>query len=206
MNPKVDWFFEKEEKWKSEVKELRKIVLECHLTEDLKWGCPCYTYEKKNIVLIHVFKEYCAFLFFKGALMKDPKKILIQQTENVQSARQVRFTGLKEIKSLEADLKAYIFDAVEVEESGKKVELKKTKEYPVPEELTAKFQENSALEKAFGSLTPGRQRAYILHFSQPKQAKTRESRIEKCTPDILEGKGLNDVNEYLIQKKASKNE
>lgn len=205
MNPKVDWFFEKEEKWKSEVKELRKILLECHLTEDLKWGCPCYTYEKKNIVLIHVFKEYCAILFFKGALMKDPKKMLIQQTENVQSARQVRFTSLKEIKSLEADLTAYIFQAVEVEESGKKVELKKTKEYPVPEELTAKFQENPALEKAFGSLTPGRQRAYILNFSQPKQAKTRESRIEKCIPDILEGKGLNDVNEYLIQKKASKN-
>ncbi len=206
MNPKVDWFFEKEEKWKSEVTELRKIVLECHLTEDLKWGCPCYTYEKKNIVLIHVFKEYCAFLFFKGALMKDPKKILIQQTENVQSARQVRFTSLKEIKSLEADLKKYIFHAVEVEESGKKVELKKTKEYPVPEELTVKFQENAALKKAFESLTPGRQRAYILHFSQPKQAKTRESRIEKCIPDILKGKGLNDVNEYLIQKKASKNE
>lgn len=206
MNPKVDWFFEKEEKWKSEVEKLRKIVLECHLTEELKWGCPCYTYEKKNIVLIHVFKEYCAFLFFKGALMKDPKKILIQQTENVQSARQVRFTGLKEIKSLAADLKKYIFQAVELEESGKKVALKKTKEYPAPEELTAKFEENAALKKAFESLTPGRQRAYILHFSQPKQAKTRESRIEKSIPDILNGKGLNDVNEYLIQKKALKNE
>lgn len=206
MNPKVDWFFDKEEKWKSEVAELRKIVLECHLTEDLKWGCPCYTYEKKNIVLIHVFKEYCAFLFFKGALMEDPKKILIQQTDNVQSARQVRFTNLKEIKSLAADLKKYIFHAVEVEESGKKVELKKTKEYPVPEELTAKFKENPALKTAFEALTPGRQRAYILHFSQPKQAKTREGRIEKCMPDILDGKGLNDVNEYLIQKKASKNE
>jgi uncharacterized protein YdeI (YjbR/CyaY-like superfamily) len=206
MNPKVDWFFEKEEKWKSEVEELRKIVLECHLTEELKWGCPCYTYEKKNIVLIHVFKEYCALLFFKGALMKDPKQILIQQTQNVQSARQVRFISLKEIKSLAADLKKYIFQAVEVEESGKKVALKKTKEYPVPEELTAKFKENAALKKAFESLTPGRQRAYILHFSQPKQAKTRESRIEKSIPDILDGKGLNDVNEYLIQKKASKNE
>ena len=205
MNPKVDWFFEKEEKWKKEVEEMRKIVLECHLTEDLKWGCPCYTYEKKNIVLIHVFKEYCAFLFFKGALMKDPKKILLQQTENVQSARQIRFTNLTQIKELASDLKQYIFQAVEVEESGVKVELKKTKEYAVPEELTAKFKKNPALEKAFGELTPGRQRAYMLHFSQPKQAATRESRIEKCIPHILEGKGLNDVNEYLINKK-SKNE
>ena len=201
MNVKVDWFFEKEEKWKEEIAEMRKIVLECHLTEDLKWGCPCYTYEKKNIVLIHVFKEYCAFLFFKGALMKDPKKILIQQTENVQSARQIRFTGLKEIKTLASDLKKYIFQAVEVEESGKKVELKKTKEYPLPEELTAKFKAVPSLKEAFESLTPGRQRAYILHFSQPKQAATRESRIEKCIPHILEGKGLNDINEYLINKK-----
>ncbi len=204
MNPKVDWFFEKEEKWRSEVAEMRKIVLDCHLTEDLKWGCPCYTYEKKNIVLIHVFKEYCAFLFFKGALMKDPKKILIQQTENVQSARQVRFTNVKEIKALASDLKKYIFQAVEVEESGEKVELKKTKEFAVPEELTAKFKKDPALEKAFGELTPGRQRAYILHFSQPKQAATRESRIEKCVPLIMEGKGLNDVNEYLINKKHKK--
>ncbi len=201
MNPKVDWFFEKEEKWKEEVAELRKIVLECHLTEDLKWGCPCYTYEERNIVLIHVFKEYCAFLFFKGALMKDPKKILIQQTENVQAARQVRFTNLEEIKNLAADLKKYIFQAVEVEESGEKVALKKTKEFPMTEELEAKFKEQPALKTAFEALTPGRQRAYLLHFSQPKQAKTRESRIEKCIPDILEGKGLNDVNEYLIQKK-----
>lgn len=205
MNPKVNWFFGKEDKWKSEVAEMRKIVLECHLTEDLKWGCPCYTYEKKNIVLIHVFKEYCAFLFFKGALMKDPNKILIQQTENVQSARQVRFTSLQEIKALASDLKKYIFQAVEVEESGVKVELKKTKEYAVPEELTAKFKKDPALEKAFGGLTPGRQRAYILHFSKPKQAATRESRIEKSIPHILEGKGLNDVNEYLINKKK-KNE
>lgn len=201
MNPKVDWFFEKEEKWQKEVKELRKIVLGCHLKEDLKWGCPCYTYEDKNIVLIHVFKEYCAFLFFKGALMKDPKEILIQQTENVQSARQIRFTGLEEINKLESDLKKYIFQAVEVEESGEKVPLKKTKEFPMTEELEAKFKELPALKKAFEVLTPGRQRAYLLHFSQPKQAKTRESRIEKCIPDILDGKGLNDVNEYLINKK-----
>lgn len=192
MNPKVDWFFEKEEKWKAEVNELRKIVLECHLAEELKWGCPCYTYEKRNIVLIHVFKEYCAFLFFKGALMKDPEKILVQQTENVQAARQIRFTGLSEIKQLAADLKKYIYQAVEVEESGVKVELRKTKEYPVPEELTAKFAEMPELKTAFEALTPGRQRAYMLHFSQPKQAKTRESRIEKCTPQILDGKGLMD--------------
>jgi uncharacterized protein YdeI (YjbR/CyaY-like superfamily) len=205
MNPKVDWFFEKEEKWQKEVKELRKIVHECHLTEDLKWGCPCYTYENKNIVLIHVFKEYCAFLFFKGALMKDPKGILIQQTENVQAARQIRFTSLEEIKELESDLKKYIFHAIEVEESGAKVPLKKTKEFPMTEELEAKFKELPALKKAFEALTPGRQRAYLLHFSQPKQAKTRESRIEKSVSDILDGKGLNDVNEYLINKK-SKNE
>lgn len=192
MNPEVDWFFEKEGKWKKEVNELRKIVLECHLAEELKWGCPCYTYEKRNIVLIHVFKEYCAFLFFKGALMKDPANILIQQTANVQSARQVRFTDLKEIKQLAPDLKKYIFQAVEVEESGEKVELKKTKAYPVPEELTEKFKEQPELKTAFEALTPGRQRAYILHFSQPKQGKTRESRIEKCIPQILDGKGLMD--------------
>jgi uncharacterized protein YdeI (YjbR/CyaY-like superfamily) len=204
MNPKVDWFFEKEEKWQKEVTELRRIVSECHLTEDLKWGCPCYTYEDKNIVLIHVFKEYCAFLFFKGALMKDPQDILIQQTENVQAARQIRFTSLKEIENLDSTLKKYIFQAVEVEESGEKVPLKKTKEFPVTEELETKFNELPAFKNAFEALTPGRQRAYLLHFSQPKQGKTRESRIEKCIPQIMEGKGLNDVNEYLIQKKESK--
>jgi uncharacterized protein YdeI (YjbR/CyaY-like superfamily) len=202
MNPKVDWFFDKAEKWQEEVRELRRIILECHLTEDLKWGCPCYTYEKRNIVLIHVFKEYCAVLFFKGALMQDPENILIQQTENVQSARQIRFTGLKEIKKLETALKKYIYHAVEIEESGEKVEFKKTKEFPVPDELKAKFTELPALQQAFEALTPGRQRAYILHFSQPKQAKTRESRIDKCIEQILEGKGLNDVNEYLIRKKS----
>ncbi|MNK18886.1 hypothetical protein D3C87_371010 [compost metagenome] len=192
MNPEVNWFFEKDGKWKDAVNELRKIVLECHLTEELKWGCPCYTYEKRNIVLIHVFKEYCAFLFFKGALMKDPAKILIQQTANVQSARQVRFTHLEEIKPVAETLKKYIYQAVEVEESGEKVALKKTKEYPVPDELTAKFEEMPGLKTAFEALTPGRQRAYSLHFSQPKQVKTRESRIEKCIPLILDGKGLTD--------------
>lgn len=201
MNPKVDWYFNKTEQWQEEVKELRRIVLECHLAEELKWGCPCYTYEKSNIVLIHVFKDYCAFLFFKGALMKDPEGILIQQTANVQSARQVRFTGLKEIKELEKALKAYIYQAVEVTESGEKVAFKKTTEFPVPDELKARFKELPALKTAFEALTPGRQRAYLLHFSQPKQAKTRESRIEKCVDQILDGKGLNDVNEYLIRKK-----
>jgi len=206
MNPKVDWYFEKEEKWQKEIKKLREIVTECHLTEDLKWGCPTYTYEKKNIVLIHVFKDYCAFLFFKGALMKDPDGILIQQTENVQVARQVRFTSLEQINKLEKVLKSYIFQAVEVEESGAKVPMKKTKEFEMTEELKAKFKEIPALKTAFEALTPGRQRAYLLHFSQPKQAKTRESRIEKAMPDIFDGKGLNDVNEYLIRKKAAKNE
>lgn len=195
MNPKVDWYFEKEEKWQKEIAQMREIVLECHLTEDLKWGCPCYTYEKSNIVLIHTFKDYCAFLFFKGALMKDPDKILIQQTENVQSARQVRFTSLREVEEKKAILKKYIFQAVEVEESGVKVAFRKTKEYAIPDELESKFIEMPALKAAFEALTPGRQRAYLLHFSQPKQAATRESRIEKCIEPILEGKGLNDLIE-----------
>ena len=193
MNPKVDWYFNDAEKWHDEIAKMRTIVLDCHLVEDLKWGVPTYTYEKKNIVLIHVFKEYCAFLFFKGALMKDPAGILIQQTENVQSARQVRFTSLAEIIEKEAILKEYIFAAVEVEESGAKVAFKKTKEYPIPEELSAKFLEMPALKDAFEVLTPGRQRAYLLHFSQPKQTKTRESRIEKCVEQILAGKGVNEL-------------
>lgn len=201
MNPKVDWYFQKAEKWQEEVTEMRRIALECHLTEELKWGSPCYTYEKNNIVLIHVFKDYCAFLFFKGALMKDSEGILIQQTANVQSARQVRFTGLKEIQKLKKVLKTYIYQAVEVTESGEKVTFKKTTEFPFPEELNARFKELPALKTAFEALTPGRQRAYLLHFSQPKQAKTRDSRIEKCIDQILDGKGLNDVNEYLIRKK-----
>lgn len=192
MNPKVDFYFDKAKKWKEEIKKMRTIVLDCHLTEDLKWGCPCYTYEKKNIVLIHVFKEYCAFLFFKGSLLKDKKGILIQQTENVQAARQVRFTNVKEIAKLEATLKAYIYEAVEVEESGAKVEFKKTKEYSVPEEFQKKLDKNAKLKTAFYALTPGRQRGYLLHFSSAKQSKTRESRIEKYIPQIMDGKGLDD--------------
>jgi len=192
MNSKVDFFFEKEPKWQKEFEALREIVLDCDLIEELKWGQACYTFQKKNIVLIHGFKEYCALLFFKGALMTDPKKILIQQTENVQSARQVRFTNVKEIKKLGKTLKTYIYEAVEVEESGLKVELKKTADYKVPEEFQKKLNKNAALKKAFYALTPGRQKGYIFYFSQAKQSKTREARVEKYTPKILDGKGLED--------------
>ncbi len=192
MNPKVDFYFTKAKNWQEEIKKLRTIVLDCHLTEELKWGCPCYTFEGSNIVLIHVFKEYCAVLFFKGVLLKDPKGILIQQTENVQTARQIRFTSVQEITKMKSVLKAYIFEAVEVEEAGLKVDLKKTKAYKIPEELQKKLGEIPALKTAFEALTPGRQRAYLLHFSQPKQSKTRESRVEKCMKQILNGKGLND--------------
>jgi uncharacterized protein YdeI (YjbR/CyaY-like superfamily) len=191
-NPKVDWYFTKAEKWQKEVEQLRTIVLDCDLTEELKWGCPCYTFEKKNIVLIHVFKEYCALLFFKGALLKDKKGTLIQQTENVQAARQIRFTNLKEIVKLKAIVKACIYEAIEVEEAGLKVPLKKTKEFPMPEEFKSKLDKKPALKKAFEALTPGRQRAYLLHFSAAKQPKTRESRIEKSVPQIMKGIGLND--------------
>lgn len=190
--PKVDFYFNKANKWQEEIETLRTIVLGCGLTEELKWGCPCYTFQKSNIVLIHVFKEYCAFLFFKGALLKDAKGILIQQTENVQAARQVRFTNVKEIAKLKTVLKTYVFEAMEVEKAGLKVELKKTKEFNIPEEFQNKLDEDSTLKKAFSALTPGRQRAYLLHFSQPKQSKTRESRVEKCVKQILNGKGLND--------------
>ncbi|MEO8764635.1 MAG: DUF1801 domain-containing protein [Ginsengibacter sp.] len=192
MNSRVDFYFNKAKKWQEEIKKLRTILLECHLAEELKWGVPSYTFEKKNIVLIHTFKEYCAVLFFKGVLLKDPKGILIQQTENVQSARQVRFSSIKEIVKLEPVLKALIFDAVEVEKAGLKVELKKTAEYKIPEEFKYKLEEIPSLKTAFHALTPGRQRGYILYFSAPKQFKTRESRIEKAMPQILEGKGLND--------------
>ncbi|RAT97485.1 YdeI family protein [Brevibacillus sp. Leaf182] len=191
-NPKVDEFLSKAKKWKAEYEKLRSIVLDCELTEDFKWMHPCYTFEKKNIVLIHGFKEYCALLFQKGALLKDPNGILIQQTENVQSARQIRFTNVDEIMEMESILKAYIQEAIEVEKSGLEVEFKKHEEYIVPEEFQNKLDEIPALKTAFEALTPGRQRAYILHFSAPKQAKTRESRVEKCIPQILEGKGLND--------------
>ena len=191
-NPKVDWFFNKPGQWQQEYEKLRKIVLECDLTEELKWGCPCYTFEKRNIVLIHGFKEYCALLFVKGALLKDPKGILIQQTENVQSARQVRFTSAREIVKMKGTLKAYIREAIAAEQSGLKVSLKKTSEFAMPEEFKGKLDEVPALKKAFKALTPGRQRGYLLYFSQPKQSKTRQARVEKSVPQILNGRGLND--------------
>ncbi|MCD9615627.1 YdeI/OmpD-associated family protein [Chryseobacterium gleum] len=192
MNPKVNFFFEKATQWKEEFEKLRTIALSTELVEDLKWGCPCYTYEGKNIFLIHGFKEYCALLFFKGALMKDPDHILIQQTENVQAARQIRFTDVEQINDLEDILRQYIFEAVEIEESGAKVEMKKTKEFEMAEEFKEKLDQNPALQEAFKALTPGRQRAYLLHFSSAKQSKTRIARIEKCIPQIMDGIGLND--------------
>ncbi|EIE00545.1 YdeI/OmpD-associated family protein [Leptospira licerasiae] len=192
MNPKVDFFFNKAKQWKEEYEALRKIALASGLTEELKWGQPCYTSQNNNIVLIHGFKEYCAFLFFKGALLKDPKGILIQQTKNVQSARQIRFTNLKEIDKLKTSLKAYIKNAIDVEKSGQKVNFKKTKEFDMPEEFLNKLEESPDLKSAFDSLTPGRQRGYLLHFSSAKQSKTREARIQKYIPHILKGKGLDD--------------
>ncbi|WDQ30845.1 YdeI family protein [Paenibacillus marchantiae] len=191
-NPKVDEYLNKAKKWKEESEKLREIVLSCGLTEDYKWMHPCYTLENKNIVIIHGFKEYCALLFHKGALLKDKQGILIQQTENVQAARQIRFTNLQQIVDLETILKEYILEAIEVEKAGLKVELKKNTEYAVPEEFQTKLDENPALKTAFEALTPGRQRAYLFYFSQPKQSKTRESRVEKSTQQILDGKGLND--------------
>ena len=192
MNPKVDFFFYKAKKWREEFEKLRMIILDCGLTEELKWGVPCYTFQKSNIVLIHVFKEYCALLFFKGALLKDAKGILVQQTKNVQAARQVRFTSLQQIVKMEKTLKAYIYEAVEVEEAGLKVNFKKTTEFNIPEEFQNKLSAKGghALKTAFKALTPGRQRAYIFYFSAPKQSKTRESRVEKCMQQILDGKGL----------------
>lgn len=192
MNPKVDWFFRKAEKWQEEFEKLRNVILDCGLTEELKWGCPCYTFEKRNIVLIHGFKEYCALLFFKGALLNDAKGILIQQTENVQAARQIRFTNVREIVKMKPILKAYIYEAIEVEKAGLKVNFKKTTEFKIPEEFQNKLDKIPALKTAFEALTPGRQRGYIFYFSAPKQSKTRESRVEKCMQQILIGKGLND--------------
>ena len=192
MNPKVDWYFSKNEEWEKEIKKLRTIILDCGLNEELKWGCPCYTFNNSNIVLIHVFKEYCAVLFFKGALLNDANGILIQQTENVQSARQARFTNVNEVTKLEKILKAYIYEAIEVEKAGLKVKLKKTSDYKIPEEFQKKLDKNKALKMAFEKLTPGRQRAYIFYFSQAKQPKTREARVEKYLKQILNGKGLED--------------
>ena len=192
MNPKVDWFFSKETKWQEAYAELRTLVLDCGLTEELKWGCPCYTFKDNNIVLIHGFKEYCALLFMKGVLMKDTEGILVQQTENVQASRQIRFTNVQDIIKNESILKAYIKDAIEVEKAGLKVELKKTTDFNMPDEFKMVLEDMPELKTAFEALTPGRQRGYLLHFSSPKQSKTRETRIEKSIQQILIGKGLED--------------
>ncbi|MFW9788052.1 MAG: YdeI family protein [Candidatus Thorarchaeota archaeon] len=191
-NPKVDAFLSKAKKWQEEFRKLRKITLDCGLTEEFKWRNPCYTFQKSNIVLIHGFKEYCALLFFKGALLKDTDGVLISQTENTQATRQIRFTSVREIVEMEPILKAYIHEAIEVEKAGLKVDFKKTTEYIIPEEFQKKLDEIPALKSAFDALTPGRQRAYLLYFSQPKQSKTRVSRVEKYVQQILSGKGLND--------------
>ena len=193
MNPKVDFYFSKAKKWQEEFEKLRMIILDCQLTEELKWGVPCYTFQKSNIVLIHGFKEYCALLFFKGALLNDANGILIQQTENVQAARQIRFTNVREIVKMKTILKAYIYEAIEVEKAGLKVNFKKTIEFIIPEEFQKNLDKNPVLKTAFDALTPGRQRGYLFYFSQPKQSKTRESRVKKCMQQILNGKGLNDL-------------
>ncbi|MEO6405791.1 MAG: YdeI/OmpD-associated family protein [Ferruginibacter sp.] len=198
MNPKVDFYFNNVGNWQAAIEQLRRIVLDCGLTEDLKWGVPCYSFSTTtsgpgaNVVLIHLFKEYCALLFFKGALLHDDHHILIQQTKNVQAARQVRFTNNEEITKTKTILKAYIYEAIEVEKAGLKVKLKKTTEYKIPDEFQKKLNKMPTLKKAFDALTPGRQRGYLLYFSAAKQSKTRESRIEKSMKDILDGKGLND--------------
>ena len=192
MNPKVDEFLKKATKWRDEFKKLRKVCVDCGLTEELKWGKPCYTYHGSNIALIHGFKEYCALLFFKGALLKDLKGLLVQQTENVQAARQIRFTNVREIVEMEPILKAYIEEAIKVEKAGLEVNYKKTSQFAVPEEFQNRLDESPVVKTAFAALTPGRQRGYLLYFSGAKQSATREARIEKCMPQILNGKGLND--------------
>lgn len=192
MNPSVDWFFNKTTKWQDEYAALRAIVQQCNLTEELKWGCPCYTLNKANVVLIHGFKDYCALLFMKGTLIKDEKRLLIQQTANVQDRRQMRFTSLAQIVSLQEEIKAYIQQAIAIEKAGLKVEFKKTAEFKMPDEFSALLNEMPALKSAFEALTPGRQRGYLLYFDAAKQAKTRAARIEKYVQKILDGKGLDD--------------
>jgi uncharacterized protein YdeI (YjbR/CyaY-like superfamily) len=199
MNPKVDKFFERANKWQKEMEKLRSIALECGLTEELKWGKPCYSYNNSNIVIIQGFKEYCAFLFFKGVLLKDPKGILVKTGENTVVGRQARFIDSKKIDTLAPVLKSYIYEAIEVEKAGLKVKKEENKEQKMPDEFKSKLNKAPALKKAFNSLTPGRQRAYLMYFSAPKQSATRESRIEKCAKQILEGKGLND--DYKLTKK-----
>jgi uncharacterized protein YdeI (YjbR/CyaY-like superfamily) len=192
MNPEVEWFFDKPTKWQEEYKELRTLVLDSELIEELKWGCPCYTLKKSNVVLIHGFKNYCALLFMQGALINDPEGILIQQTDNVQSARQMRFVNLQDISAKKATIQKYIKEAIGINKAGLKVELKKTAEYTIPTEFQTVLDDMPELQSAFNALTPGRQRGYLLYFSSAKQTKTRISRIEKYIPYILEGKGLDD--------------
>lgn len=192
MDPKVDKWIRKATKWQEEFEKLRAIILDCGLTEELKWGQACYSFEQKNIVLMHGFREYCALLFFKGALLGDPEHILVQQTENVQAARQIRFTNVREIAKLERVLKTYIYEAIDAEKSGLKISYKKTADFKVPEEFQNRLRRNPALKAAFDALTPGRQKGYLLHFAAAKQSKTREARIDKYTPQILKGEGLND--------------
>ncbi|MCR9066343.1 MAG: YdeI/OmpD-associated family protein [Cytophagales bacterium] len=192
MNPKVDFFFNKTSKWNQEYNKLRSILLNCGLTEELKWGCPCYTFQKNNVVLIHGFKEYCALLFHKGVLLKDTENILIQQTKDVQVARQIRFTSISEIENLQHTIRAYVYEAIEVEKAGIQPQLKEVAQFEMADEFKSILDEQPELKKAFEELTPGRQRAYLLHFSQPKQSKTRTSRVEKAIPKIMDGKGLND--------------
>jgi uncharacterized protein YdeI (YjbR/CyaY-like superfamily) len=202
MNPGVDKFLNEATQWQEETKKLRRIIFDCGLTEELKWSKPCYSFEDKNVVIIQGFKAYCALLFFKGYLLNDPEGILVKTGENTRVGRQIRFTGVQEIAKMEKILKAYIRQAVEVEKSGAKGDLEKTAEPAVPEELQKKLREIPALKTAFAALTPGRQRAYIFYFSQPKQSKTRESRIEKCMDLILDGKGLND--DYIQRGKNNR--
>lgn len=192
MNPKVNFYFEKVEKWQSALEKLRTIILDCGLNEELKWGCPCYGYDQINIVLLHVFKEYSAILFFKGALLEDAQQVLVQQTENVHAAHQMRFTKDSDVDGLMDTINAYIFEAIEVEKAGLKVVLKKPTEFKMAEEFQVKLVSIPQLKAAFESLTPGRQRAYLLHISAPKQSKTREARVENCISKILDGKGLDD--------------
>ena len=192
MNPKVDGFLRRAKEWREEFEILRKIILDCQLTEELKWGKPCYTFQQSNVVVIQGFKEYCALMFFKGALLKDADGILIQPTKNMQAARQMRFTDVREMVEMEPLLKAYIQEAIEVEKAGLKVKMKKTSDFPIPEEFQERLEAFPAVKAAFDALTPGRQRAYLLYFSAPKLSTTRESRVEKCMQQILDGKGLDD--------------
>jgi len=192
MNPKIDAYLSKAEKWQDESREMRRILLDSQLTEELKWGKPCYTLEKRNVAIIQGFKEYCAMMFFKGALLEDKEGLLIRPGKHTQAGRQIRFTNVREIVGMEAILKTYIQEAIEVERSGRKVKLKETSDFEIPDEFQAKLDEMPALKDAFRALTPGRQRAYIFYFSSAKQSKTRQSRVEKCIPKILAGKGLND--------------